>query len=119
MNEKIQDLVAWRRWGTVLVMLSTLSLLAGGYLLDLAAPQTPNLLDKRWDAPVRLGWDMELARLGGGLLAASAATAAIGLMVRAVLGGGAGHDARARAHMAIGTVAALAVAWVTFRGPLA
>lgn len=119
MNDKNHDLAAWRRWGTVFIVLSTGFLLAGGYVLDLAAPQKPTLLDKRWDAPVRLGWDMELARVGGGLLTAAAATAAIGLVVRAVLGGGAGHDTRARVLMAIGTLAALAVAWATFRGPLA
>ena len=108
---------AWKRWGPVFIVVSVLCLLGGAYLLDHAAPQTPNLFDKRWDAPVRREWDLGLARIGASLLAAAAGTAGIGLLVRVLLGGDAGRDGQVRALLVLGVIGALATAWIRWSGP--
>ena len=109
----------WNRWGPAFVVLALVCLLAGGYLIDHAAPQTRTLLDERWDKRVRTDWDVALVRIGAALLAACAGTAAIGLLTRLLIGGpGSGHDAKAKALMAFGAIGIVALAWITWRGPL-
>lgn len=108
----------WDRWGPVFVVLAVVCLLAGAYLIDHAAPQTPNLFDKRWDGEVRTTWDLGLARLGAALIAACAGTAAIGLLLRVLLGSAADRpDAKVRALVGIGALGVVAVAWISWRGP--
>lgn len=109
---------AWDRWAPAFIVLAILCLLAGGYLMDVAAPDTPNLLDKRWDAEVRTTWDLDLARVAAALIAACAGSAAIGLLLRVVLGGSApGHDSKAKLLMLIGSAGIIATAWISWRGP--
>ena len=107
----------WRSWGPVFVVLALLCLLVGIYLLDHAAPREPNLFDKRWDADVRRSWDEGLARVGAMLVAAAAASSAVGLLLRVLLGHGRGDHAT-RALLVLGLVGALVAAWAWTSVPL-
>lgn len=110
---------AWKRWGAVFIVLSVLCLVGGAYLLDHAAPQTPNLFDKRWESPVRREWDLGLARIGASLLAASAGSAGIGVLVRVLLGRDVARDGKVHALLLLGAIALLGTVWARFGGPLA
>ena len=108
---------AWGNWGPVFIVLAILCLLVGAFLLDIAAPQQANLFDKRWDFAVRASWDEDTARAGATMVAASAVSALIGLLVRALVGRGA-SDRAAQTLLVLGLIAGLAAAYVWTQVPL-
>lgn len=112
------DPTAWDRWAPAFIVLAIFCLLAGGYLFDVAAPQTPNLMDKRWDAEVRTTWDLDLARIAAALVAACAGSAAVGLLLRLLFGGPAsGRDGKAIALLVLGGLGLLITLWMSVNGP--
>lgn len=109
---------AWDRFAPVFIILAVLCLAVGLLLLDRAAPETPNLFDKRWDGRIRTDWDLELARVAAGMIAACAGSAAIGLLLRILVGGSTkSSDGKSRALMVIGALGVVATAWTAWRGP--
>ena len=75
----------WSQWGPVLAVLALLCLVIGGWMLDHAAPETPNLFDKRWEGTVRTQWDQGEARTATGLFAVAVALSALGLVLHTVV----------------------------------
>jgi len=109
---------AWDRFAPVFLVLAVLCLAVGLLLMDRAAPETANLFDKRWDGEIRTAWDLELARVAAGMIAACAGSAAIGLLLRILVGSSTNaSDGKARALMLIGALGIVTTAWIAWRGP--
>lgn len=85
MNAGLHSSRTWGRLGPLLAVLAVLCLMGGGLLIDRAAPETPNLFDKRWNGTVRTTWDLGLARGALTLLIASVAASALGLLLHTLL----------------------------------
>lgn len=75
----------WSQWGPVLVVLALLCLAIGGWVLDHAAPETPNLFDKRWEGTVRTQWDPAGARLATGLFGVAVALSVLGMVLHTIV----------------------------------
>jgi hypothetical protein len=75
----------WSQWGPALVVLALLCLVIGGWMLDHAAPETPNLFDKRWEGTVRTQWDTGEARMATGLFGVAVALSVLGMLLHTVV----------------------------------
>jgi len=107
----------WSQWGPILVVLALLCLAIGGWMLDQAAPETPNLFDKRWEGKVRTQWDRGEARAATGLFAVAVALSVLGMALHTVVDRRR-VDASVWLLLAVGVGATLALLYALATAPL-
>ena len=78
----------WTSIGQGLTLLSWILLIVALFMLDRSHPQQANLMDKRWDSPVRGVWDVDLARMSFQLIMANLGVGVLGFILKGVLNGG-------------------------------